>query len=356
MGARASAHRRYCDLLYLPYAQKEALIARAVHIMTLRSLARKLWQTITGSVPDEPRHESPRVLPKETRQYEQLPSSTSTPSPASTNPPRESRIVWPETSTSERHTGADSASRSNTTLTDIPARKAAPSTPPAKAITVAGSAITPRIDWGGANSGGILADLSRLIGVEDAYEHTPLRQGEQVAVCTHDQVAYHLETWQFLQQFNNGKCCSCGRAGTIKIVALPGAVPIGTAVNAASRSAVQRSAISWLDADQKTIGNGDIANHIGLAVVVQDYVYKVHKTKSKGTYFVRFEPHIPPAPIFTGFKVVIFSNYEQEWLAVGQNPMLYQGHTVRVRGVVQRHYKYGLEILVNSPRVIQIVK
>jgi hypothetical protein len=110
----------------------------------------------------------------------------------------------------------------------------------------------------------------------------------------------------------------------------------------------------WYAPGEKVINLSEVYNHIGHAVIVQDFVYGVHRSQ-KGTYFVQFERLVYGAAPFAGFKVVIFNNYAEEWISLGQNPTMYKNRLVRVRGVVQVHSTYGIEILVNSPRVIQVV-
>jgi hypothetical protein len=201
------------------------------------------------------------------------------------------------------------------------------------------------IEWPRAGVGQL--DLSSLIGAEDAFEHTKLEAGEKVAYCTYDKVAYHLSTWKFLQEKNRGRCCSCGRSGTIQIVELPGA-PV---VEAPPRAPVETR---WLRETKEVIGLKEIYDHVDRAVVVEGYVHEVYQSRI-GTYFVRFERRKWRDRPFDGFKVVIFDRYSTEWLAVGLRPEMYEGHKVRVRGVIQDHEKWGIEILVNSPRVIQII-
>jgi len=85
----------------------------------------------------------------------------------------------------------------------------------------AGPAINERsIDWGNG-AAGQAPDLEALIGLEDAFEHTLLLPGEAIAFCTRDKVAYHLATWEFLKQQNQGRCCICGQSNVIVHYQLP---------------------------------------------------------------------------------------------------------------------------------------
>lgn len=203
----------------------------------------------------------------------------------------------------------------------------------------------PRIDWGSPQEGGPV-DLPSLVGVEDAYEHTPLLAGERVAVCTRDQVAYHLNTWQFLKTYNRGCCCACGRGDKILLVTLPG-VYLQPAAEPVYTPA------PWVSGE-KVISLSDVAAYIGRAVVIEDFVYNVHRSQ-KGTYFIKFQPLGQAPRPFDGFKVVIFNALAQNWERAGIDPYSYTQHIVRVRGVIRQHDAWGIEILVSSPRLIQVI-
>ena len=219
---------------------------------------------------------------------------------------------------------------------------------PAKVIPKAVVA-EPRIDWGNV-AGSSVPDLKTLIGVEDAYEHTPLVPGERVAYCKRDKIVFHLATWEFLKQQNQGRCCICGQSNVITIYTLPGTLierPIAPEI------------VTWppiLRPGEKVIGLNQIYDHINFAVTVQDYVHEVYCTKSTGTYFIRFEPRGPRDAVYKGFKVVVFPKYERLWNEMGLSIRSYEGRTIRVRGVIQVHPEWDIEILVNSPRVIEIVE
>lgn len=203
----------------------------------------------------------------------------------------------------------------------------------------------PRIEWGSPQDGEPV-DLPNLVGVEDAYEHTPLLAGERVAVCTRDQVAYHLNTWQFLKTYNRGCCCACGRGDKILLVTLPG-------VYIQPEAEPVYMPTPWVSGE-KVISLSDVAAYIGRVVVIEDYVFNVHRSQ-KGTYFIKFQPVAQAPRPFDGFKVVIFNTLAQNWERAGINPNSYTHHIVRVRGVIRQHDAWGIEILVSSPRLIQVI-
>jgi hypothetical protein len=221
--------------------------------------------------------------------------------------------------------------------------------PPAKksnALKKLPPKVDQRVEWSG-NTPGSQPDPASLLGVEDAFEHTLLQSGEQVAFCKYDGVAYHLTTWDFLRRENGGRCCSCGKSGTVITLTLPG-------VSQPVRQAPEYIPV-WLDAGQEIIRLETVSGFIGRSAIVQDFVHEVYQTKSTGTYFVRFEPRSHNDRVFDGFKVVIRPRYEVNWIKAGISPRSYAGHTIRVQGLIQEHPDWGIEILVNSPRVIQIL-
>jgi hypothetical protein len=219
-----------------------------------------------------------------------------------------------------------------------PAASPKPPTPPV--------AKTPaKVSWGDAAGGTKPGhELSLLVGVDDAFEHTPLMAGEQVALCTYDKVAYHLRTWEFLRKENQGRCCSCGRSGTIRIVTLPG-------VRVSAPPPVSAPDPSLLSPGETVISLSRIRDFEGRAVVVHDFVQEVHFSQ-RGTCFIKFEDR----PIPEAFKVVVFDSYQVEWEEAEVDLKSYQHRYIRVRGVIQDHWKWGWEILVNSPRLIQVAE
>lgn len=203
------------------------------------------------------------------------------------------------------------------------------------------------IDWqgGGADQP---PDPATLIGVEDAFDHTPLSSGEKIAFCKLDRVAYHLETWQFLRAENRGRCCICGRSEHFLFLTLPGPVPAKAPLPAQPVASILRPG-------EQIIHLEEVHNHINKAVIVQGYVYEVYKTRNTGTHFIRFEPRQFNEAVYSGFKVVVFPRYERAWAQAGLDLKDYRGQNIRVRGVIQVHPEWGIEILVNSPRLIEII-
>ena len=92
-----------------------------------------------------------------------------------------------------------------------------------------------------------------------------------------------------------------------------------------------RAEADLLGLGEKIIRLSHVHEHIGCAVVVEDHVYDVYRTRATTTFFVRFEPRGENDAPFDGFKVVIFPQYYSEWVNAGLDPYQYKGHYVRVR-------------------------
>jgi hypothetical protein len=190
-------------------------------------------------------------------------------------------------------------------------------------------------------------DPGALIGIEDAFDHTPIQAGERVAFCRRDRVAYHFATWEFLKANNSGRCCICGDPHSFTFVTVTGKNQ-PPALKPVTNPGIQ------IPTTDQVISFQEAARHVNLAVTIQGYVEEVYET-SIGTYFIRFEPRKPKDPVFQGFKVVIRPGYVKYWQQLGRSPLIYQNQTIRVRGIVNRHPTFGIEILVNAPNRIRII-
>ena len=274
--------------------------------------------TEVHAAPPQPR---PSPAPRTAAPPPATPAAREPRTPAA-RPPGSSRITWEEPQVAKHSPSSKSA---------------------------AGRSGSGGIDWGGG--GGADSAVANLVGVEDAFEHTPLQPGETVAYCTRDKVAYHLSTYQFLRAQNQGRCCVCGKPDAIVTRTLPGTF-VGVPVPEAPPVRPQVPVMPG----EKVITLEEVPNFVGRAVLVEAFVHEVYQTANTGTYFVRFQPRQYREPPFSGFKLVIFPNYQSEWYDSGMEIESYEGQHVRVRGVVQVHPKWGVEILVNSPRVIEVVE
>jgi hypothetical protein len=184
-------------------------------------------------------------------------------------------------------------------------------------------------------------EAAALVGASDPLTLTPLLPGERVHACARCRLGYHGESFDFLRAQNAGQCVGCRQADRLLVLVLPGTAP--PSVAPPSRPAPPAPA------DVVTLAR--IRDHVGQVVTFEGYVHKVHRSKL-GTYFVKFEQTDKP---FAGFKLVIFDRYVPHWEFAMVDPMDYQGEVARVRGLVQDHPTWDLEIIVHRPEMIAIL-
>jgi hypothetical protein len=94
-----------------------------------------------------------------------------------------------------------------------------------------------------------------------------------------------------------------------------------------------------------------VEQNLGRVVYFEGKVVEVHGPTQKGTYFVKFEyGGIPDV-----FKLVVFSKYVDSFVHGGRTIKAYSGKRLRVRGLIQKHEKWGWEILVFTEREIEVL-
>ncbi len=214
-----------------------------------------------------------------------------------------------------------------------------------------------------------------LIGREDPVDGTPLRAGERIAVCLNCRTGYHEESWAFLVAENNNQCVSCrtiARAQltvpqssvqawemeSAEIISCPSCrrrnrvAPGGPKSLAICGICSQRLFPQYRDTSAPPLVRlSDVRNYVGSVVLFEGEVCESFATRS-GTYFVKFERGMAK----NVFKLVIFKQYAPSFHRAGFQIESYRGRTIRVRGLVQVHPQWGVEILVNDPSVIQIIQ
>ena len=218
-----------------------------------------------------------------------------------------------------------------------------PAAPPQAVVPRAAPMTTPEAPGAPRASGirgfgGEAFNPANLVGAADPLTLTPLLPGERVHACTRCQSGYHAETFQFLRDQNHGNCVGCRQRDKLTVVVLPGTLP------ARAPAAAAPAAGNAVTLDK-------VRDRIGEVVTFEGHVHLAHRSY-RGNWFVKFEQTKAP---FEGFKLVIFENYARAWDEAGISPKVYEGQTVRVRGLVQEHPTWGLEILVNRPEMVEIV-
>jgi hypothetical protein len=207
-----------------------------------------------------------------------------------------------------------------------------------------------------ANVSQILVARIDVSGVLDPVTGTGFSDGESAWRCTNCQMFYHSQTYRFLRDQNFRCCVGCGQASLKRS-------RVGTAKKA--RTKPQRPAIPESETRQEVtprpgdqalfeppaVGLDEISQYVGHVVCFQGRVVEVQRSRSANAYCVKFQR----GAWARVFKLVVFPNYVNNFTHGEQTIRDYIRKTIRVRGLVQRHPEWGLEILVYNESAIRVL-
>ncbi len=177
---------------------------------------------------------------------------------------------------------------------------------------------------GGSNS----VATVELDGLHDAFTGAPLDKALGLNQCQSCKVYYHTESLQVLREVNDSKCASCQSTNIISVVA-----------------------------GSKTTGGKDYTPNVvtlenykkyeGKVVTFEGLVHQVNESRRGNDFAVMFEAK----SWVRGFKLVFFRDGVRK---VGGKPYITKlsGKTVKVRGLVVKHPKFGYEIIVSEKSMI----
>jgi len=100
----------------------------------------------------------------------------------------------------------------------------------------------------------------------------------------------------------------------------------------------------------KVISVTDISKYIDQVATVEGKVISVGQSTKSNTYFLNFSPQ---KNVFT---VVIFNRVADQFKVAKTDIKSFEGKTVRVTGKIIKHEQYGIEILLDRPANIKLVK
>jgi len=194
-------------------------------------------------------------------------------------------------------------------------------------------------------------------GILDPVTGTGFGDGESAWRCTNCQMFYHDQTYYFLRDQNSSRCVGCGQSrlerssvGKIEAVPIRPEMP-ARGFEFDSRLGFRRGPRQQLVFEPPVVRLHEVAQYVGHVIYFQGKVVEVQKSRSTETYCVKFQrgpwPHV--------FKLVIFPNYVDNFRFGGQTIRDYEHKTIRVRGLIQDHPEWGLEIIVNSENAITVV-
>jgi hypothetical protein len=180
-----------------------------------------------------------------------------------------------------------------------------------------------------ASSVPAIADLE---GLHDAFTGAPLDKNLGLYQCQSCKVYYHTESLQILREANNSQCVSCQSTNII-------------AVLSGSKTT------SGNDYTPNVVTLQNYKQHEGSVVTFEGYVHNVNESRRGNDFAVMFEDK----SWTRGFKLVFFSDGVRK---VGGKPYItgLSGKTVKVRGLVIKHPKFGYEIIVSEKSMILDVK
>lgn len=211
------------------------------------------------------------------------------------------------------------------------------------------------------HSGSIIVARIDVSDILDPVTGTGFDDGELAWRCTNCQMFYHDQTHSFLREQNSSRCVGCGQSRLERSrIGVAKAVPISPErpVSPDFRSRIFDTDFQISERigpriafEPSVVTLHEVSQYVGQIVYFQGRVVEVVRSRATGAYCVKFQPGSWPRV----FKLVIFRNYVDNFRSSGQTIEGYEHRTIRVRGLIQRHPEWGLEILVYNEGVITVV-
>lgn len=177
----------------------------------------------------------------------------------------------------------------------------------------------------GASAVSSTSAVGSIEGLHDAFTGEPLVLERGLYRCRQCQVYYHSESHQVLVSENSGRCVACP---STRIEPL---------------SLAQEEKPAGRDHNPDVVTLGDYKNHVGRVVTFEGRVAAVRVSRRGSDYAVMFEDK----SWTKGFKLVFFKGSVRR--VGGPDWVLgLKGSTMRVRGLIVRHPKFGHEIIVSE--------
>jgi hypothetical protein len=172
-----------------------------------------------------------------------------------------------------------------------------------------------------------------LEGLRDAFTGEPLNLSKGLYRCNRCRVYYHAASYAVLVSENSSHCVSCGTSSLASVT---------------SESARQQGGVNY---DPNVVTLASVRAHVGRVVTFEGHVHQIYQSRRGTDYAVMFEN----ASWTKGFKLVFFRGSVER---VGGEAFIYSlnHRTVKVRGLVVSHPRFGLEILVSERPMILSVR
>ncbi len=173
---------------------------------------------------------------------------------------------------------------------------------------------------------------SDLEGLHDAFTGAPLDKGLGLYQCQSCMVYYHTESLQVLREVNNSQCVACQSSNII--VVTEGAQAAG-----------------GKDYTPNVVTLQNYKQHEGSVVTFEGRVHKVNESRRGNDFAVMFEDKT----WVKGFKLVFFSGAVRKVGGASYINSL-AGKTIKVRGLIIKHQRFGYEIIVSEKSMIVSVE
>ncbi|MBA6379693.1 MULTISPECIES: hypothetical protein [unclassified Colwellia] len=198
-----------------------------------------------------------------------------------------------------------------------------------------GSKSTAKINFQNTSNAGTsirLPSENDLKGLHDAFTGASLDKALGLYQCQSCKVYYHKESLQVLREANSSQCVSCQSTNIIEIT------------DSASTSRGK-------DYSPNVITLNNYKDHVGSVVTFEGLVQSVKESRRGSDFAVMFENK----SWVKGFKLVFFQGAVRK---VGGKPYInsLNRKTVRVRGLLIKHEKFGYEIIVSEKSMIMSTK
>jgi hypothetical protein len=168
-----------------------------------------------------------------------------------------------------------------------------------------------------------------LAGLHDAFTGASLNPRLGLFQCTSCKVYYHTESVAVLREENSSRCVACGTATVVALTEL------------------QTKTTKGRDYNPNVTTLANFRQYFGRAVTFEGRVQAVKVSRRGMDYAVMFEN----ASWTKGLKLVFFRGAVR---AVGGPDFInsLSGRTVRVRGLLINHPRFGPEIIISERGMI----
>ena len=167
-----------------------------------------------------------------------------------------------------------------------------------------------------------------LTDLHDAFTGAPLKQELGLYRCASCTVFYHSESYNLLREENDSRCVSCQKPNIVLFD-------------------VTKEARTGKDYNPDIITLDNYRDYEGSVVTFEGFVHKVNESRRGSDFAVMFENK----SWTRGFKLVFFRDAVRK---VGGPSYIrsLRGKTIKVRGLLINHKRFGYEIIISEDSMI----